>query len=167
VLVDPAPLSRPFREAFEDEFARRQRSEALREMREDLAASGLRDSDPPAWRQRQFELGVAAYFADPARARDLTPFRVTQKVQQSVWHSLGDFDLIPDLESLHVPAFFIHGRQDPIPLESTELAARAMRARLLILERSGHVPYLEQPEALFSAIEQFLAESTTATGPHA
>ena len=160
VLVDPAPLSRPYSQAFEDEFARRQRSEAIRELREDLADSGLRDSDPDAWRQRQFELGVAPYFADPQAARELTQFRVTAKVQQSVWHSLGDFDVIPDLATLHLPAFFIHGRHDPIPLESTERAAGAMRARLLVLERSGHVPYVEQPEALFGAIEQFLEETT-------
>lgn len=164
VLVDPAPLSRQWREAFEDEFARRLRSEALREMREDLAASGLRAADPEAWRQRQFELGVAPYFADPAGARELTPFRVIQKAQQSVWASLGDYDLIPQLEALRIPAFFVHGRHDPIPLESTEAAARAMRARLLVLERSGHVPYVEQPDALFSAIDQYLEETATPTG---
>jgi proline iminopeptidase len=158
VLVDPAPLSRPFRQAFEEEFARRQRSEAIREMREDLADSGLKDRDPDAWRQRQFELGVAPYFARPQAARDLTPFRVTARVQQSVWNSLGDFDVIADLESLHCPAFFIHGRHDPIPLESTEKAAGAMRARLLVLEASGHVPYVEQPEALFAAIDQYLTD---------
>ena len=166
VLVDPAPLSRPFRQAFEDEFARRQRSEAIREMREDLADSGLRDSDPDAWRQRQFELGVAPYFAQPQAAVELTPFRVTAKVQQSVWHSLGDFDVIPDLGNLHTPSFFIHGRHDPIPLDSTERAASAMRARLLVLERSGHVPYVEQPDALFAAIEQYLAETTLTDGWH-
>jgi proline iminopeptidase len=159
VLVDPAPLSRPYRQAFEDEFARRQRSEAIRELREDLAESGLRDSDPDAWRQRQFELGVAPYFARPSEATNLTPFRVTAKVQQSVWHSLGDFDVIADLPSVHIPAFFVHGRHDPIPIESTERAAGAMRARLLVLEASGHVPYVEQPDALFGAIEQYLAET--------
>lgn len=162
VLIDPEPLSRPFRQRFEDEFARRQRSEALRELREDLADSGLREQDPEAYRRRQFELGVAAYFAIPESARDLTPFRVTGRVQEAVWSSLGDYDLIPRLGSLHVPALFVHGRHDPIPLESTEQAARAMHARLLVLEASGHVPYVEQPAALFSAIEQFL-DDTSAT----
>jgi proline iminopeptidase len=164
VLIDPAPLSRPHREAFEAEFARRQRSEALREMREELAASGLRDRDPAAYRQRQFELGVAGYFARPEAAKDLTPFRVTARVQQSVWESLGDYDVIAQLSSLHLPAFFVHGRHDPIPLDSTEQAARAMRARLLVLEASGHVPYVEQGDALFSAIEQFLEDTTAAPG---
>ena len=170
VLIDPAPLSRPYRQSFEDEFARRQRSESIRELREDLADSGLRESDPDMWRQRQFELGVAPYFTNPQAAEALTPFRVTAKVQQSVWNSLVDFDVIPDLGSLHLPAFFIHGRHDPIPLDSTERAAGAMRARLLVLERSGHVPYVEQPDALFGAIEQYLEETTLnggkPDGPH-
>lgn len=160
VLVDPAPLSRPYRQAFEDEFARRLRSEAIRELREDLSESGLRERDPEAWRKRQFELGVAPYFAQLQAAQALTPFRVTDRVQQSVWQSLGDFDVIPDLGNLHIPAFFIHGRHDPVPLESTERAAGAMKARLLVLERSGHVPYVEQPDALFGAIEQYLGETT-------
>lgn len=159
VLVDPAPLSRPLREAFDDEFARRQRGEAMRELREELADSGLRERDPAAYRQRQFELSVAPYFARPETARDLTPFRVTDRVQRSVWESLGDYDLLPRLESLQVPALFVHGRLDPIPLESSERAARAMRARLLVLEASGHVPYVEQPAALFSAIERFLDDT--------
>lgn len=164
VLIDPAALARPYREAFEAEFARRQRSEALREMREDLTASGLREQDPEAYRQRQFELGVAGYFARPEAARQLTPFRVTARTQQAVWDSLGDFDLIPQLGSLHVRAFFVHGRHDPIPLDSSEQAARAMRARLLVLEASGHVPYVEQPDALFGAIEQFLEETSAQHG---
>ena len=108
--------------------------------------------------QRQFELGVAPYFTNPKAAAELTPFRVTARVQQSVWNSLGDFDVIADLGSVHVPAFFVHGRHDPIPLESTEKAAGAMRARLLVLEASGHVPYVEQPDALFVAIDEYLTE---------
>ena len=37
-------------------------------------------SDPETYRQRLFELSVAGYFADPRRARDLTPFRITGRV---------------------------------------------------------------------------------------
>jgi proline iminopeptidase len=60
------------------------------------------------------------------------------------------------LESVHVPALITHGRQDPIPLESSEAAARALGARLVILEECGHVPYVEQPARLLRAIEEFL-----------
>jgi proline iminopeptidase len=164
VLIDPAPLSRAHRATFEAEFARRQQGPEVQRLREEVAASGLRDRDPDAYRQRQFELSVAGYFADPTRARDLTPFRVTGKVQQSVWQSLGDLDLVPRLSVVVVPTLIVHGRRDPIPLQSSEDAARAMNARFLVLEASGHVPYVEQPDALFSTIEQFLRETDDKAG---
>ena len=160
VLVDPAPLSWRFRDAFEAEFNRRQGGPEVTRLKGEVAASGLREGDPAGYRQRMFELSVAGYFADPGRARELTPFRVTGKVQQSVWESLGDFDLLDSLHGLDVPTLIVHGRQDPIPLDSSDQAARALKARFLVLEASGHVPYVEQPNALFSAITQFLRDTT-------
>jgi proline iminopeptidase len=162
VLIDPAPLTRQYRERFEMEFARRQNGSVVQAMRTELAASGLRESDPDAYKHRAFELSVAGYFADPRAARELTPFRVMGRVQQSVWESLGDFDVIGRLPSVRVPALFLHGRQDPIPLESSERGAAAMGAPLIVIEDSGHVPYVEQPAALFAATTEFL--SATAGG---
>ena len=59
------------------------------------------------------------------------------------------------------PTLIVHGRQDPIPLASSEECARALGARLVVLDQCGHVPYVEQPDALFEAIEEFL----TGRGP--
>jgi proline iminopeptidase len=129
-------------------------------MRAELAKSNLREIDPEAYRQRNFELSVAGYFADPRSAQDLTPFRVSARVQQSVWESLGDFDLAADgrLAAVRIPTLIVHGRQDPIPIASSEEAARLMGARLVPLEECGHVPYVEQPGPLFSAIDAFLRD---------
>ena len=162
VLIDPAPLTRAYRQQFEAEFSRRQTSRDVQALRDELAASGLRERDPEQFRHRNFELSVAGYFADPRAARDLTPFRVTARVQQSVWASLGDFDLLADtlLHSIHCPTLVVHGRQDPIPLASSEGCASALRARLVVLNQCGHVPYVEQPDALFGAIEQFLSSDS-------
>ncbi len=157
VLIDPAPPTRAMRHVFEEEFARRQRSDAVQRMRAALADSGLRERDAEAYRQRQFELSVAGYFADPERARDLTPFRVTSRVQQSVWNSLGDYDLLAHLHAVDCPTLIAHGREDPIPLSaSEELARRLPHADLVPIVGSGHVPYVEAPEPLFDAIEHFL-----------
>jgi proline iminopeptidase len=162
VLIDPATISRQYRDQFEREFARRQADPAVTKLRAELAAANLRERDPEAYRQRNFELSVAGYFADPASARDLTPFRVSASVQQSVWDSLGEFDLAADgtLASIGQPTLIVHGRQDPIPLASSEAAARAMgeKAHLVVLDNCGHVPYVEQPKALFTAIDAFLRE---------
>lgn len=158
VLIDPAPVNRDYRRQFEDEFSRRQNGARVAELRAALAQSGLRERDPDAYKQRAFELSVAGYFADPGAAHDLTPFRVVGRVQQSIWDSLGDFDLLAagELESVRCPTLVVHGRQDPIPLASSEAAARVMGAELVVLDGSGHVPYVEQPAALFAAIRAFL-----------
>lgn len=158
-LINPAPLTREYRRQFEAEFTRRQQSPDILAMREELASSGLRERDPAAYRQRAFELSVAGYFSDPTKARDLTPFRVVGRVQQSVWESLGDFDLTGDLEGIRIPSIVIHGRDDPIPLASSLEAARALGTDLVVLDDCGHVPYVEQPERLFSALDTFLDET--------
>jgi len=83
-------------------------------------------------------------------------------VQQSVWESLGDFDLRADLSRLSIPALVVHGRQDPIPLASSEAVADALGARLVLLEDAGHVPYVEQPDELFANITSFLRATDAA-----
>ena len=158
-LMSPAPLTREYRRAFEAEFNRRQQAPGIHELREELTRSGLREEDPAAYRQRAFELGVAGYFADPSKARDLTPFRVVAKVQQSVWESLGNFNLISDLKGIKTPSIVIHGRDDPIPLASSVEASRAIGTNLVVLDDCGHVPYVEQPRQLFSALDTFLDET--------
>jgi len=158
-LISPAPLTRAHRQAFEAEFARRQRGPEISRMRNELALSGLRESDPAAHRQRNFEIGVAGYFAEPAAASELTPFRVVARVQQSVWESLGEFDLISRISGLQIPASVIYGRDDPIPSASSVDAAHALGAELVVLDACGHVPYVEQPDRLFAALETFLQKT--------
>ncbi|MGH7718834.1 MAG: alpha/beta fold hydrolase, partial [Gemmatimonadaceae bacterium] len=160
VLIDPAPVSREYRRRFEEEFARRQAEEPVQRLRAELAASGLRERDPDAYRQRLFELSVAGYFADPDRARDLTPFRVMGRVQQSVWESLGDYDLTPRLPTIQLPVLVAHGTADPIPIESSRAIARGVAdGRFVALDGSGHVPYVEAPEALFASVRAFLRDT--------
>ncbi|MDQ8165051.1 MAG: alpha/beta hydrolase [Gemmatimonadota bacterium] len=164
-LVDPAPASRAYRATFEAEFSARSNGPTIQAMRADLAASGLRDRDPAAYRHRAFELSVAGYFADSERAADLTPFRVTGRVQTQVWESLGDFNVEPALRDVRLPAMIVHGRQDPIPLASSEAVARALGAPLIVLEDCGHVPYVERRAELFAALRTFLGSAGLGSPP--
>ena len=159
VLIDPAPLTRRYRAQFEEEFARRQSAGDVVALRTELAESGLREQDPEGYRQRAFELSVAGYFADPAAAHDLTPFRVTGRVQQSVWESLGDYDVVSQAGVIRCPTLVLHGRQDPIPVQSSRDLADALGVELVLIDDSGHVPYVENPDALFPPIEQFLQQT--------
>jgi proline iminopeptidase len=131
---------------------------SIRKMRVELAESGLRESDPDAYRQRAFELAVAPYFADVSKATNLTPFRVTGRVQTSTWESLGqDYNIVKELRPSGAPVLFVHGRDDPIPAASSIEGAEAMGAELVLLDDCGHVPYVEQPGQLFAVLDRFLA----------
>ena len=158
-LIDPAPFARRYRIEFENEFRRRSQSPEIQRMRAELEASGLKESNPEAYRQRLFELSVAGYFAHPENATNLTPFRVIARTQQSVWDSLGDYDLFTELGKITCPVLIVHGRDDPIPAASSIEGAKAMNARLKLLDDCGHVPYVEQPAKLFAALDEFLGTS--------
>jgi len=64
---------------------------------------------------------------------------------------------IEALKKVDIPTLIIHGRQDPMPasvaLENQKLIKGS---RLVWLERSGHWPWIEQPEAFEKALFEFL-----------
>lgn len=156
-LVSPAPTWRAARERFEAAFARRNLDPVFQEERRQLRESGLRERDPAAFQQRIFELSVAPYFFDPARARDLTPFRVVGRTQQEVWQSLGDYDLRPRLPELAgMPALVLHGEEDPIPIEAARVVAELIGAEFHAVPRCGHVPYVEALETFRALVGGFL-----------
>jgi proline iminopeptidase len=155
-LVSPAPIWRAAREEFERRLQARTMSPALQAARQALRQSGLRERDPAAYQQRLFELAVAGYFHDPAQARSLTPFRITERTQRAIWESLGDYDLRPALEQVRVPALVVHGDDDPIPLGTAAAAARAIGAQFHVLRDCGHVPYVEAFDEFVKLLDAFL-----------
>jgi len=126
-----------------------------------LRASGLRESNPEAYRRRAFELSVAGYFKDFHDAKNLTAFRVNARTQQAVWDSLGDFDLRGRLETLPLPAprsLIVHGTADPIPIAGSRELAGLLGAGLVELD-CGHCPHVEATEQFVSALDGFLPRS--------
>lgn len=64
---------------------------------------------------------------------------------------------IEALRRVDIPTLIIHGRQDPMP-ESVALANQKLikGSRLVWLDRCGHWPWIEQPEAMEKALFEFL-----------
>lgn len=155
-LVSAAPAWRAARDEFERRFLERTTAPALLEARQALRASGLRERDPEAHAARLFELAVAGYFHDPARARDLTPFRITDRTRSAVWESLGDYDLRPTLRRLQLPAVVVHGDDDPIPVASARETADCLRAPFHLIPDCGHVPYVEALDEFRRLLDDFL-----------
>lgn len=155
-LVCPAPSWRAARDEFERRFEQRTLAPELVAERLALRESGLRERDPRAYERRLFELAVVPYFYDRARARDLAPFRVVGRTQQEVWRSLDDYDLRPALRRLRVPAFVLHGEDDPIPIEASRETAALLGAEFHALEHCGHCPHVERLEDFHRLLDAFL-----------
>ncbi|HJU86817.1 MAG TPA: alpha/beta hydrolase, partial [Gemmatimonadota bacterium] len=61
------------------------------------------------------------------------------------------------MREIQAPVLVIHGRQDFAPVAGSEAWSRAYpNSRILIIENSGHFPFMEQPTEFFSAVEEFL-----------
>jgi 3-oxoadipate enol-lactonase len=73
--------------------------------------------------------------------------------------ALEGFDLRPVLPRIIAPTLVISGRHDPLnpPAEGQVLADGIPHARFVVLDHSGHVPQVEEPERLRALIEDFLA----------
>jgi proline iminopeptidase len=161
-LVSPAPAWREARLEFERRFSERNLAPELQRERSALRESGLREQDPARYARRLFELSVAPYFSNPARARDLTPFRVTGRTQQEVWDSLGHYDLRPAISKLSLPSIILHGQDDAIPVETSRAVAQLLKAEFHPLPRCGHVPYVEAFREFVTLLDGFLPSKSGA-----
>jgi pimeloyl-ACP methyl ester carboxylesterase len=96
------------------------------------------------------------YFWDRSNAHRIEPFLVAARAREAVWRSLGDLDITDQLGGLRVPTLVVHGRHDPIPLESAECLAAALHGNLSVFEFSGHLPFIEEPDLFVSVLDEFL-----------
>lgn len=113
------------------------------------------------------DLNARIRFFDPAKASAFDPTvddntRRNASTVQSLIRT--DFnrrqnDLLEEIAALNVPTLIIHGRSDIIPLASSDFISRQIpAARLLVLEESGHFPFVEQPSRFAAEITAFLSE---------
>ena len=63
------------------------------------------------------------------------------------------------LPGVSLPARFVHGADDPMPVASTERTAALLEdGRVETIPAAGHFPWLEQPEAFRATVERLLAD---------
>jgi proline iminopeptidase len=166
LIVDPIPATRAqTAEAFAALDARRDSAGHYR-LRPLRAARIANPGDAEACRA-YYRVWFSPYFADSSMAgRSRGDFcagpsaalaNKIQSVDRFTLASLGEWDWRPALRAVTAPALVIHGAADFISHESARTWADALpNGRLLLLEGSGHFPYLEVPERFFPSVEAFL-----------
>ena len=124
------------------------------------------------------EISARAYLGEPvtdeewARCRELfgpnvpdaeTRARlVTNEELGELWSGrLGEFDVLDQLGAIESPTLVCVGELDPVtPVAAAEeLAAAVPGARLEVLARAGHWPWLDAPERHWELLADVLAES--------
>ena len=84
------------------------------------------------------------------------------------WHRVArSLDYAPRLAELGMPALVLCGRYHPQypPACSEDFAAGIENARLVWFERSGHYPFVEEPDAFWHAVGDFLGRASVERMP--
>ncbi len=122
---------------------------------------------PATYRKMVARLQMAAMLANPKATSSLkaehrsdleneSPENI-EFVMSKMYESIGDWDWRHELSNLLMPVLTIQGEQDPLPMAGAEEWVEILpNARLLRIPASGHLPFVEQPEIFYPAVEQFL-----------
>jgi pimeloyl-ACP methyl ester carboxylesterase len=99
------------------------------------------------------------YFADPAAAPPMPPMDMDPDGHLVTWASirrhLEQGTLETSLPFLGMPAMFVHGELDPIPVEAIRRSAALVPgSRLEVLPGVGHFPWLERPGVMLDLVSQ-------------
>ena len=102
------------------------------------------------------------WFADPANAAPNPVEHIGPQSSIETNASLGEHfaagTLARELPAVCLPALFVHGELDPLPVRaSADTAALIPGARVETIPDCGHFPWLERPGELRRCVERFLA----------
>ncbi len=157
VLVDAVGLTPEWLDALHDVALARLSGEA----HDRLAAFDPRQlHDPEPARQAEYNRALyPAWFHDgelgamfsPPLARSDTGAAVVARLRRE------GFDWRQDAARIRARTLLVHGTSDLIPVAQAERTAAIIAdARLHLILDAGHMPFWEQPEQFFAAVEEFL-----------
>lgn len=170
VIHSPAPLRRsPYWDGLVPHVTRWMDAETRAELDERNAARRDPGKDPRAACRGFWELFFPGYFYDPLDRATLERSRADFCTAQDAalrnglvagpltWESIGEWDWREDFREVRAPVLVITGTRDIFPEEAMREWAEAFpESRLVLLERAGHYPHVERPEAFFSIVRAFL-----------
>jgi proline iminopeptidase len=141
---------------------------SMRLRKEDFDRMASIRQDSTAGRFDLFKIRFRGYFYDPEKAGYFFEMPMEEEdfffngrfFQAFIKNPDYDaFDISKESYALDIPIRIIQGRQDPINGGTQErLNERLKNSKIIYIERSGHFPWLEQPEAFFKALRTSLSD---------
>jgi 3-oxoadipate enol-lactonase len=111
---------------------------------------------------------------DPSRAEILAGARSllasrTPEYADAAWHIAHRPAILDELKDIKIPLTVVAGTEDHTypPAKSEQIVAGVPHAKLVVMERTGHVHALENPEAVNAVLEEHLAALGAPTAPPA
>lgn len=91
-------------------------------------------------------------------AAQVDPRVFNKPVNEAIDHDLARFDLWPELPKFKFPTLVITGRYDinVAPSVAYKMHKAIAGSQFVVFERSGHLPFFEEPEPFARALETFL-----------
>ncbi|HEY0476848.1 MAG TPA: alpha/beta fold hydrolase [Kofleriaceae bacterium] len=88
----------------------------------------------------------------------VAPGVYTKEVNEAVEHDVARFDLNPEIRKFKFPTLVITGRYDinVAPSVAYKMHKAIPGSRFVVFEKSGHLPFYEEPEAFVRALDAFL-----------
>ena len=83
------------------------------------------------------------------------------EVNGTINHELQHFDLNPELPKFHFPVIVMTGRFDinVAPVVAYKIHKAIPGSKFVVFDRSGHMPFYEEPEKFADTVQSFLAGS--------
>ena len=103
-----------------------------------------------------------AYFYDKSKAKGigiLTAEDFNVAAFNLIFNAMykGNWDIKQKLGGINIHTLIIHGRQDPVGMETPHLINQTIKgSKLSIIEKCGHFPWIEQPDIFFKTINEFI-----------
>jgi proline iminopeptidase len=125
---------------------------------ERIDEAALTSSDPEIHAE-QAQAIYPAWFVDPAIPTRFTLPKRPNKTGASVLARLRaqHYDWRDVLGNISVPTLVVHGKLDPLPVETSSQLVQAIPAAThAVIPDAGHMPFWEAPDVFFPIVEQFL-----------
>ena len=166
ILIDSGGPTLEFTSWFDDNIHARLRPED-QEAQRYWQDAGKRGVSPEKSAIESVKAILPGYFFDRAKALAFGAQMVDGPYHPDVNGPLfadlmKSYDLRPGLRAVDRPALIIAGHQDPIGDKTAEdIHALLKSSTLVYLDKCGHFPWLEQPDALRKAIAAFTEHPTS------